>query len=243
MHVFYNVQSQAEQGNKNLGKDAWTGSYTPVYRPSLAHNMFAGNYDVKMARQHLGYTGYKHFTSKLSDEWVLFFVKKCYLQVHNFSSRKVLNKLAPLTCITVLVEELKVSEIFASVLCWAIMLSIRCPQGLESHCGEFNFLFDKILFWSLGAELVRWTTGSDCINWRSHCNLCWVYLWNLKQHFLYKDHIWMWKGIDIHRNLYGWYPTSNLRNWLRVTELLCFTVNESSFLLETSICRITQVKP
>lgn len=77
--------------------------------------------------------------------------EKCYLQVHTFNSR---NKVAPLTCIIVLVEELKVSEIFVSALCWAIMLSIRCPQGLESHCGEFHFLFDRMLFWSLWAELL-----------------------------------------------------------------------------------------
>lgn len=80
--------------------------------------------------------------------------EKCYLQVHTFNSRKILNKVAPLTCIRVLVEELKVSEIFVSALCCSIMLSIRCPQGLESHCGEFHFLFHRILFWSLWAELL-----------------------------------------------------------------------------------------
>lgn len=33
---------------KTWGKSVWTGSCTSFYRPPLAHNMFAGNDDVKM---------------------------------------------------------------------------------------------------------------------------------------------------------------------------------------------------
>lgn len=129
MHMLQQFMVSIHRRNraiKTWGKTAWTGSYTSLYRPSLAHNMFAGNYDVKMAmyftvlpfQLRLGYTGC--FSLPWHNHQVWLFSVLCEKYFGDFFKwrRDMLNKVLIYRLILILVqaEELQTSAKFLLLL-------------------------------------------------------------------------------------------------------------------------------